>query len=255
MPEQSGKNGHPVRLAVSWLSGGKNPVCCSMVKISSPALIFIRGPAAFPYIISDSSRNAFTDGQRVAIISASRMHWRLVSLAFPALICLLIFRARAFKILLVTRHLPRFGQVLSFLTIFSFILRPHVFELVHCAQNNRGCQGKPPEGRFFRTDRLKVAVNRLCEWGNPYLLPLEGTFAPFFLAFERPIAAACFLSVTFLPLRPLFRLPRLYFFIVSRTVSLLFLPYRVVFAISYSNDDLSCDHLLYDHNLCSLTEH
>lgn len=35
-----------------------------------------------------------------------------------------------------------------------------------------------------------------------------GTFAPFFRASERPIATACFRLVTFLPLRPLFSVPR-----------------------------------------------
>jgi hypothetical protein len=35
-----------------------------------------------------------------------------------------------------------------------------------------------------------------------------GTFAPFFRASDKPIAIACFGFVTFLPLRPLFNLPR-----------------------------------------------
>jgi hypothetical protein len=35
-----------------------------------------------------------------------------------------------------------------------------------------------------------------------------GTLAPFFRALERPMAMACFRLVTFLPLRPLFSLPR-----------------------------------------------
>jgi hypothetical protein len=36
----------------------------------------------------------------------------------------------------------------------------------------------------------------------------SGTFAPFLRASERPMAMACFGFVTFLPLRPLFNLPR-----------------------------------------------
>src|SRR5690348_7493971 len=36
-----------------------------------------------------------------------------------------------------------------------------------------------------------------------------GTFAPFLRAFERPMAMACFLLVTFFPERPLLRVPRL----------------------------------------------
>jgi hypothetical protein len=46
-----------------------------------------------------------------------------------------------------------------------------------------------------------------------------GTFLPAFLALERPIAIACFLLLTVLPLRPLFSLP---FFIALISVSTLF---------------------------------
>src|SRR5205085_2921004 len=38
---------------------------------------------------------------------------------------------------------------------------------------------------------------------------LRGTFAPFLRASDRPIAIACLRLLTFLPLRPLFSLPRL----------------------------------------------
>jgi hypothetical protein len=44
-----------------------------------------------------------------------------------------------------------------------------------------------------------------------------GTFAPFFLASERPMAIACFLLVTFLPL-PLRSVPAFFLFIALRTV-------------------------------------
>lgn len=37
--------------------------------------------------------------------------------------------------------------------------------------------------------------------------PLFGTFAPFFLASDRPMAMACFRLVTFLPLLPLLSVP------------------------------------------------
>src|SRR6202012_2643469 len=42
---------------------------------------------------------------------------------------------------------------------------------------------------------------------SAYLLGLDGTFAPFLRASERPMAMACLRLVTFLPLRPLFSLP------------------------------------------------
>jgi hypothetical protein len=49
------------------------------------------------------------------------------------------------------------------------------------------------------------------------LLPFFGTFLPLRRASERPIAIACFLLFTFLPLRPLRSLPDLRFFIALRT--------------------------------------
>jgi hypothetical protein len=53
----------------------------------------------------------------------------------------------------------------------------------------------------------------------------RGTFAPFFLASESPIAIACFLLVTFLPLPPDFNVP---FFFLRIALSTRFdaaLPY------------------------------
>jgi hypothetical protein len=45
-------------------------------------------------------------------------------------------------------------------------------------------------------------------FGAPFDEPLFfGTFSPFSLASDKPIAIACFRDVTFLPLRPLFNFP------------------------------------------------
>jgi hypothetical protein len=61
-----------------------------------------------------------------------------------------------------------------------------------------------------------------------------GTFAPSLRASERPIAMACLRLVTFLPLRPLFSVPRFISCISSRTFSpalgLYFLPLDDFFA-------------------------
>ena len=61
----------------------------------------------------------------------------------------------------------------------------------------------------------------------PFLAPprLRGTFAPFSLASDRPIAIACFLLVTFLPLRPLRSVPFLRRFIADSTLLLAAFPY------------------------------
>ena len=58
-----------------------------------------------------------------------------------------------------------------------------------------------------------------------YLLRLEGTFAPTRRASEIPMATACFLLVTFLPLRPLFNVPRLYSRITRPIFLFAFGPY------------------------------
>jgi hypothetical protein len=44
-----------------------------------------------------------------------------------------------------------------------------------------------------------------------------GTFAPFFLASERPMATACFGFLTFFPLPPLLSVPSFIFFIARFT--------------------------------------
>src|SRR5260370_14051424 len=54
---------------------------------------------------------------------------------------------------------------------------------------------------------------------------LLGTFAPAFRASDSPIAIACFLLVTFLPDRPLFRVPSFRSCIAFSTLSEAFLPY------------------------------
>jgi len=46
-----------------------------------------------------------------------------------------------------------------------------------------------------------------------------GTFAPAALASERPIAIACLRLLTFLPDRPLFKVPALRFFIARPTLA------------------------------------
>ena len=57
------------------------------------------------------------------------------------------------------------------------------------------------------------------------LLRLRGTFAPFSLASDRPIAIACLRLVTFLPLRPLRSVPFLRRFIADPTLLLAAFPY------------------------------
>src|SRR6187549_2647961 len=52
-----------------------------------------------------------------------------------------------------------------------------------------------------------------------------GTFLPSALASERPIAMACLRLVTFLPERPLFRVPALRFFIARATLAEAFFEY------------------------------
>jgi hypothetical protein len=54
---------------------------------------------------------------------------------------------------------------------------------------------------------------------------LEGTFAPFFLASERPMAMACFRLVTRFPLVPLFKVPFLRLCIARLTDVFDFVPY------------------------------
>src|SRR5688572_969705 len=56
-------------------------------------------------------------------------------------------------------------------------------------------------------------------------LRLRGTFAPARRASDRPMAIACLRLVTFLPERPLLRVPRLRSRITWRTLRWAFLPY------------------------------
>src|SRR5260370_27048963 len=57
---------------------------------------------------------------------------------------------------------------------------------------------------------------------------LLGTFAPAFRASDSPIAIACFLLVTFLPDRPLFRVPSFRSCIAFSPLSEAFLPYLAI---------------------------
>jgi len=82
------------------------------------------------------------------------------------------------------------------------------------------CQGKNTSGRAFivqsqcsrmnakqlhRAVRGAEADRASCEEAQFFF---SGTFAPALRAFDNPIATACFLLFTVLPLRPLFSLPR-----------------------------------------------
>src|SRR5258705_6986006 len=58
---------------------------------------------------------------------------------------------------------------------------------------------------------------------------LLGTLAPAFRASDSRIAIACFLLVTFLPDRPLFRVPFFFSCIAFSTFSDAFLPYWAMF--------------------------
>ena len=54
---------------------------------------------------------------------------------------------------------------------------------------------------------------------RPRFAVFFGTFAPAALASERPIAIACLRLLTFLPDRPLFKVPALRFFITRPTLA------------------------------------
>ena len=90
--------------------------------------------------------------------------------------------------------------------------------------------------RFDRDELFRVPerLEELFERDDPLrdLRELDffgGTFAPFFLASERPIATACFRLVTFFPL-PLFNVPRLRRRIVLSTDFCAFFPYLAISA-------------------------
>jgi hypothetical protein len=57
------------------------------------------------------------------------------------------------------------------------------------------------------------------------VLRFFGTFAPAALASERPIAIACLRLLTFMPDRPLFKVPVLRFFIARSTLADAFFEY------------------------------
>lgn len=77
---------------------------------------------------------------------------------------------------------------------------------------------------------------------SPWAYFFFGTLAPFFLASKRPIAIACFLLFTFLPLLPLLSLPLLYLCIASLTVFWAFLPYFAIFTCSCTIQRIYCKH-------------
>jgi hypothetical protein len=82
------------------------------------------------------------------------------------------------------------------------------------------------EARFF-VDRFLPPFFE--PFFDPFFDPLRaGTFAPASRASESPIAIACFLLVTFLPERPLFKVPCLRSCIARSTFSLAFLPYLAI---------------------------
>ena len=60
---------------------------------------------------------------------------------------------------------------------------------------------------------------------RPRVAVFFGTFAPAARASERPIAIACLRLLTFLPDRPLFRVPALRFFIARPTLADAFFEY------------------------------
>jgi hypothetical protein len=65
---------------------------------------------------------------------------------------------------------------------------------------------------------------------------LPGTLAPAFRASDNPMAIACFLLVTFLPDRPLFRVPSFRSCIAFSTFSDAFFPYLAMFSPPSSLD-------------------
>ena len=67
---------------------------------------------------------------------------------------------------------------------------------------------------------------------------LPGTFAPLLRASDNPIAIACFLLVTFLPERPLLRVPLLRSCIARSTFSEAFLPYLAISLLSRCSGEI-----------------
>jgi hypothetical protein len=74
-----------------------------------------------------------------------------------------------------------------------------------------------------RWDRYLFAFRFLAI--RPRFAVFFGTFAPAALASERPIAIACLRLVTFLPDRPLFKVPDLRSFIARSTLADVFFEY------------------------------
>ena len=75
---------------------------------------------------------------------------------------------------------------------------------------------------------INISNNDTCAICGKYSYFFAGTFAPSFLASERPIAMACLRLVTFFPLRPLFNVPCFFSCITFSTLSPAFLEYFAI---------------------------
>jgi hypothetical protein len=75
-------------------------------------------------------------------------------------------------------------------------------------RTNRNATLAPTRACLLQRDLQHRAILRHINFGHPYpFFGAGGTFFPAFRASDNPIAIACFRLVTFLPLRPLFKVP------------------------------------------------
>jgi len=108
-------------------------------------------------------------------------------------------------------------ELQDFRVLLGLFFRPEVLERLALLE-------RPPdleEPLFFRPPALFFRLELLERLEDFF----AGTLAPFLRASERPIAMACFRLVTFLPLPPLFRVPRFFLRIALSTVFPAFSPY------------------------------
>ena len=95
-----------------------------------------------------------------------------------------------------------------------------------CARVTTGGRNGTPRGCLPRGVVVTI------EDGCRFYFRLAGTFAPFRRASESPMATACLRLVTFLPLRPLFNVPRFRLLIVRSTDFCAARPYRAMVSSS-----------------------
>ena len=95
----------------------------------------------------------------------------------------------------------------------------------------------PEERAWHDAGGLNHVMGSLLWWEGIYFFFFGGTFFPFRLASERPMAIACFRLFTFFPLRPLLSVPFLRLCIADFTDFLDPFPYLAI-VISPGYDEL-----------------